>query len=123
MDDASAGPAPAASRSAVPGPNGPLAGAEWPARVADTVEDIVTAVHDRGIRPLLIAARVVVFGILAGAMVLVLSVLVSIALIRVLDVYAFPRRAWASDLVVGGFVTLLGIVAFVLGRPRRTEEG
>jgi len=123
MDDASAGPAPAAPRSASPAPSGPLAGAEWPSRVADTVEDVVVAVHDRAIRPLLLVARGLVFGILVAVMVFVLAVLVSIALIKVLDVYAFPGRVWASYLVVGGFLTLLGIVAFTLGRARRQEEG
>ncbi len=123
MDDASAGPAPAAARSAPSAAAGPLSGAEWPARVADTVEDVVAAVHDRAIRPLLLVARGLVFGILVAAMVFVLAVLVSIALIRVLDVYAFPGRVWASYLVVGGFLSLLGIVAFTLSRARRSEEG
>lgn len=123
MDDASAGPAPAASGSASPESRGPLASAEWPARVADTVEDVVSAVHDRAIRPLLLIARGLVFGILLAAMVLALAVSSSIALVRVLDVYAFSGRVWASYLVVGGVLSLLGIVAFTLSRPKRTEEG
>jgi len=39
-------------------------------------------------------------------------VLVSIALIRLLTVYAFDGRVWLSDLVVGAVFVILGIVAW-----------
>jgi len=102
--------------------SGPLSSAEWPARAADTVEQVVAAVHDRVVRPLVIAARAVVFGLLVATMVLILVVLFSIAVVRLLDVYAFGHRVWASDLVVGGFVTLLGLLAWSRRRARRPEE-
>jgi tetrahydromethanopterin S-methyltransferase subunit G len=122
MDDASAGPAPAPSGTASQAPSGLLASAEWPARLADTVEEVVTTVHDRAVRPLLLVARGLVYGIVVGAMALVLAVLLSVALIRLLDVYAFSHRVWASYLVVGGAFSLLGLVALSLGRPRRRQE-
>ena len=107
----------------VPAPAGPLASTDWPARLADTVEDVVAAVHDRVVRPLLIAARAVVFGILVGAMVVVLAALFSVALVRLLDDYAFGRRVWASDLVVGGALTLAGLLAWSRRRAGDAEEG
>jgi hypothetical protein len=93
--------------------------ADWPAKVADTVEDVVNGVHDRVIRPLMLIARGLVFGIIVGAMALVLSVLGAVALVRVLDVYAFGGRVWASDALVGGVLTLAGAVAWSFRRPRR----
>jgi hypothetical protein len=96
------------------GPGDP--GAQWQAKVVDTVEDVVTAVHDRVIRPLLLVARAIVFGIVAGAMVLVMSILVSIALVRLLDVYAFRGRVWASDALVGGLLTVGGLLAWTKRR-------
>jgi hypothetical protein len=99
---------------ASPGPGDP--GAQWQVKVVDTVEDVVTAVHDRVIRPLLLLARAVVFGIVAGAMLLVVSILLSVAVVRLLDVYAFRGRVWASDAVVGGILTVAGLVVWTKRR-------
>ena len=119
MDETStAAPSAPADRAA---PSGPLAGAEWPARAADLVEAVVTGVHDKVVRPLLLAARAVVFGILVAAMLVVLAVLTAVAVVRLLDVYAFPHRVWASDLVVGGVFTLAGFGLWSLRRGRGGE--
>jgi len=84
----------------------------WQVRVVDAVEGVVTVTHDRVIRPLIVGARAVVFGILIATMGLVVSILFSIAVIRLLDVYAFRNRVWASDAVVGGVFTAFGILAW-----------
>jgi len=95
---------------------------DWEARVADTIESTVAAVHDRVVRPLIIAARGIVFGIVVGSMVLVLCVLLSIALVRLIDVYAFGHRAWAAEALVGAVLSALGIVAWSLRRQRQGTE-
>ncbi|MHB8681754.1 MAG: hypothetical protein ACYDA2_06640 [Acidimicrobiales bacterium] len=105
-------------RSGAAGPSG-----DWAARTADTIEQVVDAVHDRVIRPLVIVARALVFGILVSTMVLVLGVLTAIAVVRVLDTYAFGHRVWASEALVGGIFTLFGLLAWALRRSRRAEEG
>ena len=120
-DPSAAGPSPNAGTAGAP--MGPLAGAEWPARAADLVEAVVTGVHDKVVRPLLLAARAVVFGILVAAMLLVLSVLAAVAVVRILDVYAFGGRVWASDLVVGGVFTVGGLALWSLRRRRGEEQG
>jgi hypothetical protein len=79
-------------------------------------------VQDRVVRPLLVAARAIVFGILVATMVLALGVLLSVALVRLLDVYAFPRRVWASETLVGGVLSAIGLVAWSFRRPRRSAE-
>jgi hypothetical protein len=96
---------------------------DWPAKVADTVDDVVAGVHDRVIRPLMLVARGLVFGIIIGAMALVLSVLGAVALVRVLDNYAFGHRVWASDALVGGVLAALGAAAWTRRRPRRAGGG
>src|ERR1700723_2488618 len=90
-------------RARLPGTAG-IAGSEWPSKVAGTVEDVVATVHDRVIRPLMIAARAVVYGTVVASMVMVLVALLSIALIRILDVYAFGHRVWAADGVIGALL-------------------
>jgi hypothetical protein len=97
-------------------------GAEWPARLADTVESTVAIVYARLTRPVILAARAIAFGFLVATMALVLSVLVSIAAIRLLDVYVFPGRVWASYALVGAVFMAVGSWAWLMRRPRVTEE-
>jgi hypothetical protein len=96
-----------------------LAGSEWPAKVAQGVEDTVAVVHDRLVRPLLIAARGLVFGLVAAAMGLVLCALLVIAAVRILDVYAFRHRVWPAYAVVGAVLVAAGAFAW----SKRTASG
>jgi hypothetical protein len=47
----------------------------------------------------------------------------AIALVRVLDVYAFGGRVWASDAVLGGLLVLGGGFAWTKRAPRGAKEG
>jgi len=82
---------------------------EWPVKAADVVDLVVDTIHDKAVRPILLAARVMVFGLLVAALVLVVLVLLSIGLLRLLDVYAFSGRVWVSYAVLGGVFTLAGL--------------
>ena len=93
-------------------PSDPGAAADWPARVVDVVEDVVGAVNERVVRPLLLVTRAVVFGFIVATMALVISVLLAVAVIRLLDVYAFRGRVWASDALVGGVLSVGGFLAW-----------
>lgn len=97
---------------------GLLGGTDWPGRATDMVEDVVGAVHDRVVRPLLLVGRAVVYGIVIAAMAAALGILLAIALVRLLDNYAFGHRAWAAEALVGGVITLAGLAAWAYRRPR-----
>jgi hypothetical protein len=90
--------------------SGPLG--ELPARGADLVDTLVTLLRDKTDRPLTLVTRAVVFGIIVFAASVVTIVLLSIALIRLLTVYAFDGRVWLSDLVVGAVFVIVGIFAW-----------
>ena len=53
MEDQATNPSPPAAASPAT-PAGSLSQAEWPAKVADTVEDVVETVQDRVVRPLIL---------------------------------------------------------------------
>jgi len=89
---------------------------EWQLRVVDTIDGALTTVQERVIRPLVVAARAIVFGIIVATMALAVSILFSIAVVRLLDVYAFRGRVWASDAVVGGLLTVGGLLAWMKRR-------
>ena len=89
---------------------------DLPTRGADLVDTLVALLRDKTVRPLTLATRAVVFGIIVFAAAVVTIVLLSIALIRLLTVYAFDGRVWLSDLVVG----LVFVVAGILAWSKRT---
>jgi hypothetical protein len=97
-------------------------GAEWPAKAADMVEMAVDGVFDKVVRPALVAIRAIVFGLVIAIMALVLLVALAIGGVRLLDVYAFSGRVWASDALVGSLLTVAGLVAWSFRRPRRADS-
>jgi hypothetical protein len=86
--------------------------AEWPAKAADLVDSAVALVHDKALRPVFLVARGLVFGLVAGAVGALVAVMVAIGLIRLLDVYAFPGRVWASYALVGFVFATIGLLAW-----------
>ena len=85
---------------------------ELPGKAVDTVDLVVAFVHNKAVRPLVVATRAIVFGMLIAVLGTVVVLLVSIALLRVLDLYVFPGRIWASYAVLGAFFSLAGLLAW-----------
>ncbi|HXQ18502.1 MAG TPA: hypothetical protein VN781_02630 [Acidimicrobiales bacterium] len=102
-------------------PGGRL-GADWPAKAADLVELAVDNVFDRVVRPAVVAVRAVVFGLLIGAAGTVALLAISIAFVRLLDVYAFGGRVWASDALVGAVLSAAGLFAWSRRAARPTGD-
>ncbi|HLH28684.1 MAG TPA: hypothetical protein VKW77_07185 [Acidimicrobiales bacterium] len=103
-----------------PRPADPLA--DLPVRATDLVESLVSLLRDRTVRPLTLAARAVVFGIIVFAASVVVLTLVAIAVVRLLTVYAFDGRVWLSDLVVGALFVLAGAAAWSQRSSRRADR-
>jgi hypothetical protein len=100
-----------------------LSHTDWPAKVADTVQDAVETVQDRVVRPLTLGARGLVFGILIAVMALVVAIVMCIALVRVLTVYVFDGRVWASDALLGAILVLAGVFVWSRRGASRAQEG
>ncbi|MHB1711671.1 MAG: hypothetical protein ACYCV7_09745 [Acidimicrobiales bacterium] len=92
---------------------------DWPARAADLVETVVGLLRDKTIRPLTLAARAAVFGIIVLAAAAVTMVFISISLVRLLTVYAFDGRVWASDLLIGSVFVLVGLTMWTHRADRK----
>lgn len=99
--------------------------AEWPKKAADAVDLVVDTIHDKAIRPIVLAARAIVLGLLVAVLALLVLVLLSVGLLRLLDVYAFSGRVWISYAVLGGIFTLAGLLAWSrrTARPGPAPEG
>lgn len=85
------------------------ASAEWAARAAGFVETTTDTIRDKAVRPIIVAARGLVFGLLILVLAVVLAILSSVALVRLLDVYLFAGHQWASWAVLGSLLTLAGL--------------
>ncbi len=94
------------------------AAAELPRKAADAVQLVVDTIHDKALRPAILATRAVVFGLVVAALATVLVVVGSIAALRLFDVYVFGHRVWLSYVVIGGALTLAGLVVW----SRRTAR-
>ncbi len=92
--------------------------AELPRKAVDAVQLVVDTIHDKALRPAILATRAVVFGLLVAALATVLVVLGSIAALRLFDVYVFGHRVWLSYVVIGGALTLAGLAVW----SRRTAR-
>ncbi|HUZ11197.1 MAG TPA: hypothetical protein VMU76_13620 [Acidimicrobiales bacterium] len=92
--------------------------AELSAKAVDTIDLVVANINDRAIRPLLIAARALVFGMLAAVLGIVVVVVASVAVVRLLDVYVFDGRVWAAEALLGAIFVAFGLLAWSRRSPR-----
>src|SRR5438309_11079023 len=91
---------------------------DWPAQATETVETVVVAVRDKSVRPLTLVARAIVYGLVAGAVAMIVLWLSSVGVLRLLDIYLFPGRVWASYTMLGGILTLAGLFLWTLRRSK-----
>jgi hypothetical protein len=97
----------------------PTMSEEWSNKAVDAVDMVVDVVHDKVVRPALIAGRAVVFGVLIAFVALVVLVLLAVGFVRLLDVYAFSGRVWASDALLG---TIFAGGGFFLWMKRTKQD-
>ena len=81
-------------------------------RALDTIDSVVAAVNDKAIRPAIVAARAVVFGVIIGVIALTVAILFSVGFIRLTTDYLFHYRVWVSYLVLGALFCAGGIFAY-----------
>lgn len=96
---------------------------DWAVQAADSVERVIDAVRDKAVLPLTTLARALVYGLLAGILGLSATVLLCIALVRVIDVYAdkipgISDGVWVADLALGGVFVLIGLVLWAKRNPK-----
>jgi hypothetical protein len=96
---------------------------DWAVQAADTIERVVTGIGDKTTRPLTAIAAAVVFGIVAAvaglALVLLVAVAISRALISYLPIEPHARAVWVSHASLGGIFTLFGLFVWRKRRPKK----
>jgi hypothetical protein len=81
-------------------------------RALDTIDHVVATVNDKAIRPAIVAARAIVFGVIIGVVALVVVVLLSVGFVRLTTDYLFHYRVWVSYFALGAIFCLAGTFAY-----------
>ncbi len=81
------------------------------------IDHWLDVVHDRVLRPIILAARVAAYGLIIALAALVFVVVLVVGFVRLLDIYAFHGRVWISYLAVGGLSFIAGLVIWRRRRP------
>ena len=79
-------------------------------RALDTVDTVVATVNDRAIRPALVAARSIVFGVIIAVVGITVLVIFFITIIRI-GVIA-GREVWRSYLLIGLILSAIGALLY-----------
>ena len=81
-------------------------------RALDTIDSVVATINDKAIRPAIVAARAIVFGVIIAVVALAVVVLLSVGFVRLTTDYLFHYRVWVSYLVLGAIFCALGTFAY-----------
>jgi hypothetical protein len=100
----------------------PLTDPNWAPELADTVERLVGTVRDRATKPVVRAARAVVFGLLAAMLGVVAITLLLIAATRAVQSLLDLGLDWSvavylSYFIVGGILCLVGLLLLARRPP------
>lgn len=75
------------------------------------------AVHDRVLRPIMLAGRFVAYGFILFLLVLVIVTALVIGVVRFATVYLFAQHIWITYLVVGAVSLVIGLFIWRKRRP------
>lgn len=80
-------------------------------------DHVLDIVHDKVVRPLLIAGRAIAFGFIIAVMALVIVIVLAIGVVRLLNVYLFAGREWLTYLIVGVISLVGGLLIWRRRKP------
>jgi hypothetical protein len=78
---------------------------------------IMDTVHDRVLRPILLAGRFIAYGFILILLAIVLLVALVIAVVRFSTIYFFAHHVWISYLAVAALSITAGLIIWRKRRP------
>jgi len=79
-------------------------------RALDTIDNVVGTVNDKAIRPAIVAARGIVFGIVIAVVGITVVILFCVGFIRVTTIAG--HRIWGSYMVLGTLFCIVGAILY-----------
>ena len=86
-------------------------------RALHSFDHVIDLVHDKVIRPILVAGRVIAYALIIFMASVVLLGAFVIGSVRLMNVYFFAGHEWLSYLVVGAISLVAGLVIWRRRRP------
>ena len=101
-------------------PRAPVGEQDWTTTAMDRIDSAVGLVRENATNRLVVAARAVVFGLIAAVLGIAILLVLVVSLLRLLDVYVgnlqfagldtHPGRSvWVVDVIFGGIFALVGL--------------
>jgi ABC-type transport system involved in cytochrome bd biosynthesis fused ATPase/permease subunit len=91
-------------------------------RLLAAVDHLLDVVHDKVLRPIIMAARALAYGLVIVLAAVVFVVVLVIGFIRLLNIYAFNGHEWLSYAVVGAASLIFGLVIWRRRRPLKLRK-
>ena len=91
-------------------------------RLLGMLDHGLDVVHDRVLRPIILAARAIAYGLIIVLAAIVFVIVLVIGFIRLLNIYAFSGREWLSYVVVGVLSLLAGMIIWRRRRPLKLRK-
>ena len=79
-------------------------------RALDTIDTVVATVNDKAIRPAVVAARGIVFGVIIAVVAITVVVLFCVGFIRLTTIAG--HKIWASYIVLGLLFCAVGAILY-----------
>ncbi len=104
----------------------PIGNPNFAKDAADTIERLVGTVRDKTTKPLITAARGIVFGLLAafaGLVAVILLIVVATRCVQMLWALPFDHDSsvWLSYATVGGISTVAGLLLMARRHPKSAD--
>ncbi len=78
---------------------------------------LLDLVHDKVLRPIILGARFLAYGLIIVLAVVVLVSVLVIGLVRLFDIYVFNGRVWITYAAIGSASMLTGLIIWRRRRP------
>jgi phosphatidylglycerophosphate synthase len=91
-------------------------------RLLAALDHLLDIVHDKVLRPIIMAARALAYGFIIVLVALVFVAALMIGFIRLLNIYAFHGHEWISYAAVGAVSLIFGLVIWRRRRPLKLRK-
>jgi hypothetical protein len=91
-------------------------------RLLAAFDHLLDVVHDKVLRPIIMAARALAYGFVIVLVALVFVAVLIIGFVRLLNIYAFNGHDWISYAVVGAISLIVGLIIWRRRRPLKLRK-
>lgn len=92
-------------------------GPDFVDKALGSFDHVLDLVHDRVLRPLLLAGRAIAFGFIIFVMSIIVVSALLIGIVRLCNVYFFSGHEWITYAIVGAVSLIAGLVIWRRRRP------